>query len=139
MQRFIPGRRAAVACALAMLIVEPSELAQTVPADDGAAAFQQIRREGLEHSQVTTAFDQFVTVIGPRLTGSPAHKAAAEWARDTLTSWGLSDAHLEPWQFGRGWALDRQVIELVEPRYMPLIGYAEAWSASTPGIIEAEP
>lgn len=112
-------------------------LAQT-PAPD-PAALTQIRREGLERSQVMRAFDQFVTVIGPRLTGSPAHKAAAEWARDTMTAWGLSDAHLEPWQFGRGWVLDRQVIEMIEPRYMPLIGYAEAWSASTPKVIEAAP
>ena len=112
--------------------------AQAPPAAD-PAALQQIRREGLERSQVMRAFDQFVTVIGPRLTGSPAHKAAADWARQTLTSWGLSDARLEPWQFGRGWVLEGQVIEIVEPRYMPLIGYAEAWSASTPGIIEARP
>ena len=39
---------------------------------------------------------------------------------------------LEPWRFGRGWVLDRLVVEMVEPRYMPLIGYAEAWSPSTP-------
>ncbi len=96
-----------------------------------ARVLADIRREGLERSQVMTAFDQFVTVIGPRLTGSPAHKAAADWATTTLTSWGLSDAQLEPWEFGRGWVLDRQVIEMIEPRYMPLIGYAEAWSAPT--------
>jgi hypothetical protein len=103
------------------------------------AALDQIRREGLENSQVVRAFDQFVTVIGPRLTGSPAHKSAADWARNTLAAWGLSDAHLEPWQFGRGWVLDRQVIEMIAPHYMPLIGYAEAWSASTPKVIEAAP
>jgi hypothetical protein len=56
-----------------------------------------------------------------------------------LTAWGASDAHLEPWQFGRGWVLDRQVIEMIEPRYMPVIGYAEAWSASTAGEIVAAP
>jgi hypothetical protein len=112
-------------------------LAPAPPVDP--AALQQIRREGLERSQVMRAFDQFVTLIGPRLTGSPAHQAAAEWARITLASWGLSDAHLEPWQFGRGWVLDHQVVEMVEPRFMPLIGYAEAWSASTPRIIEASP
>jgi carboxypeptidase Q len=113
-------------------------VAQATPIAD-PASLQQIRREGLEHSQVMRPFDQFVTVIGPRLTGSPAHKTAAEWARQTLTSWGLSDARLEPWQFGRGWVLDHEVIEMVEPRYMPLIGYAEAWSASTSGVIEAKP
>ena len=106
---------------------------------DMARVLQDIRREGLERSQVMTAFDQFVTVIGPRLTGSPAHKAAADWATATLTSWGLSGAHLEPWEFGRGWVLDRQVIEMVEPRYMPIIGYAEAWSAPTNGELVATP
>ncbi len=112
-------------------------LAQSPPIDPAALA--QIRREGLEHSQVVRVFDRFVTSIGPRLTGSPAHKAAAEWARTTLESWGLSDARLEPWAFGRGWVLDHQVVEMVEPRFMPLIGYAEAWSASTTGVIEASP
>lgn len=86
-----------------------------------------------------TAFDQFVTVIDPRLTGSPSHKAAAGWAQSTLAAWGLNDAHLEPWEFGRGWVLDRQIIELLEPRYMPLIGYAEAWSAPTKGELVANP
>ena len=79
------------------------------------------------------AFAQFVTVIGPRLTGLPAHKRAATGARDTLAADGLTHADLEAWEFGRGWVLDHQVIEMVEPRYMPLIGYAEAWSASTNG------
>src|SRR5262249_19736698 len=73
------------------------------------------------------------------LTASPAFKRAADWARDALAKWGLTDAHLEPWQFGRGWVLDRQVIEIVEPRYMPLIGYAEAWSASTKGELVGAP
>ena len=103
------------------------------------AALQRIRAEGLDRSEVARVFDEFVTTIGPRLTGSPAHRKAADWARDTLEAWGLSDAHLEPWQFGRGWVLDHQVIEMIEPRYMPLIGYAEAWSASTPGILESQP
>jgi hypothetical protein len=101
--------------------------------------FADMRREALERSRVMTAFDQFVTSIGPRLTGSPAHKAAADWARTTLSSWGLSEARLEPWQFGRGWVLDRQVIEMIEPRYLPLIGYAEAWSAPTAGELVAAP
>jgi carboxypeptidase Q len=106
---------------------------------DGARVLEQIRREGLERSQVIDAFDQFVTVIGPRLTGTPAYKSAADWAREKLASWGLQDARLESWEFGRGWVLDRQVIEIVEPRYMPLIGYAEAWSASTRGELVGSP
>jgi carboxypeptidase Q len=47
--------------------------------------------------------------------------------------------HLEPWKFGRGWALEHLTLELVEPRYLPLIGYADGWSAATQGAIVAAP
>lgn len=106
---------------------------------DSKSVLERIRREGLDRSQVVEAFAQFVTVIGPRLTGSPDYKRAADWSRDKLAGYGLTDARLEPWEFGRGWVLDQQVIEIVEPRYMPLIGYAEAWSASTKGDLVGAP
>ncbi len=83
--------------------------------------------------KVLEPFDMFANTIGPRLTASPAHKRAAEWARDTLRKWGISNARLEAWEFGRGWELEKLTIEMVEPRYMPLTGYAEAWTPSTPG------
>src|SRR4051794_39701169 len=85
----------------------------------------RIRTEGLEHSQVAPVFDMLTVNIGPRLTASPAHKRAAEWARERLVSYGLDNAHLEPWQFGRGWTLEKLTVEMVEPRYLPLIGYAD--------------
>jgi hypothetical protein len=100
---------------------------------------QQIRTEALQKSQVMKFFDHLVTAIGPRLTGSPEYKAAADWSRETLASFGLVDARLEAFEFGRGWTLDKLVIEMVEPRYMPLNGYAEAWSASTKGELVASP
>jgi hypothetical protein len=33
--------------------------------------------------------------------------------------------------------LDGQTIEMIEPRYMPLLGYAEAWSPATNGEVVA--
>ena len=87
-----------------------------------------IRQEGLERSQVQAMFATLTDQFGPRLTGTPAHKQAADWAVGRLRAFGLADTTLEPWRFGRGWVLDRLEVELVEPRYMPLIGYAEAWS-----------
>ena len=99
-----------------------------------AAANARIRDEGLNRSHVAEPFDMFVNVIGPRLTGSPSHKRAADYARATLEKWGMTNAHLESWEFGsRGWELEKLTIEMVEPRYMPLIGYAEAWTPSTHG------
>ncbi len=99
----------------------------------------RIRTEGLEHSQVRPVFDYLTINIGPRLTASPAHKRAAEWARDRLASYGLQNARLEPWKFGRGWTLEKLTVEMMEPRYLPLIGYADGWSASTSGEIVAAP
>ena len=79
-------------------------------------AIARIRAEGLEHSQATPVFDYLTINIGPRLTASPAHKRAAEWTRDRLQSYGLTNAHLEPWKFGRGWTLEKLTVEMVEPR-----------------------
>ena len=63
----------------------------------------KIRAEAMDHPQVAPVFDMFTVTIGPRLTASPAHKRAAEYARDRLAAYGLSNARLEPWHFGRGW------------------------------------
>jgi carboxypeptidase Q len=106
------------------------------PTDD---TLSRIRQEGTDHSQVQSLYATIVDQFGPRLTGTPAHKQSAEWARDRLREFGLQNVALEPWKFGRGWVLDRLVVEMVEPRYAPLIGYADAWSAPTKGDIAATP
>src|SRR4029077_8086040 len=114
------------ACALAQTAVDRDLLAK-------------IRSEAFERSQVAPVFEMFTVTIGPRLTASPAHKRAAEWARDRLASYGLDNARLEPWHFGRGWTLEKLTVEMIEPRYLPLIGYADGWSAATGGEIVAAP
>ena len=40
----------------------------------------------------------------------------------------MENVHLESWEFGRGWTLDHFTLEMVEPRYFPMIGYPEAWT-----------
>ena len=99
------------------------------------AMLEKIKVEGLGRSQAMATFTHFVDVVGPRLTATPAYKAAAEWSRDRLTEWGLANARLESWEFGRGWQLEKFTLEMVEPRYMPLMGYPEGWSASMPAEI----
>lgn len=126
MRRVVAGGVAGLALAVGVLGAAPQE-----PVD--LAAIAKIRDEGLNRSKVDAPFGMFVNVIGPRLTASPAHKRAAEYARDLLTRWGIANAHLEPWTFGRGWELTKLTIEMVEPRYMPLTGFAEAWTPSTKG------
>src|SRR5579859_4249687 len=90
------------------------------------AALKRMHREAFEKSQADAVFETLTTIIGPRLTASPAHKRAAEYIKDVLSKIGLADARLEAWHFGRGWSLERQTIEMIEPRYLPLLGYADA-------------
>lgn len=99
----------------------------------------RIIREGTEHSEVMALYTHLTDAVGPRLAGTPSFKMAADWAVGRLQGWGLSDVHLEAWEFGRGWTLEGLVLEMTEPRYFPLTGYPEAWSPSTEGVLEAKP
>jgi carboxypeptidase Q len=100
---------------------------------------ERIRNEGLQHSQVEKSFLHLTEAIGPRLTGSPAFKQAVDWSTALLRQYGLSDVHQEAWPFGRGWTLEKLTLEMVAPRYLPLIGYPDAWSPSTRGELVATP
>ena len=100
---------------------------------------EKIRAEGMERSKVLEAFDYLTSVIGPRLTNSPAHKRSVAWTQETLKAWGMSEVHAEPFQFGRGWTLDKVIVEMLEPRYMPMSGYPKGWSPATAGRVIAAP
>ena len=57
-----------------------------------------------------------------------------------LKEWGIANAHLEKWSTagGRGgpipsWEITGYSGAMVEPTYMPLIGYPQAWTGSTNG------
>ena len=64
------------------------------------AMFWKIRQEATSRSQILQTLHVLTDVYGPRLTGSPNLKAAGEWAVQQMTSWGLKNGHLEPWEFG---------------------------------------
>jgi len=92
------------------------------------------------HSQVMDLLWHITDLYGPRLTGSPQLKKAQEWARDTLTDFGLNNARLEPWgEFGRGWSYEKVAVEMTSPTYMPMTAIPEAWTPSTNGVITGEP
>lgn len=118
-----------------VLLVLPVQAQEPVDADVVAA----IRKHGLEQSQVMDILSWLTDVHGPRLTGSPGLDSAAQWAADELASWGLKNAHLEPWgPFGRGWTLNRFSMQATSPAVFPVHAYPKAWSGSTNGPVEAE-
>jgi len=117
-------------CLAATALAQSSAPASRSRPDSSVIA--RIREEGLSRSQVMQTLDYLCNVIGQRLTGSPNCRQANEWTRKQLESWGLEDAHLEPWgPFGRGWAVKRFSVQVVEPYTIPLNGCPRAW---TPGF-----
>jgi hypothetical protein len=102
---------------------------------DAGDMVARIRAEGQQRSRALALYRTLTDEIGARLTGSPSHMQAARWARDRLAEWGLANPQLEPFDFGRGWQLERVSVEMTEPRYVPLIAYADAWSPSTAGVL----
>jgi carboxypeptidase Q len=109
--------------------------APCVPAQEKLdwATLGRIRDEGFRHSQVMETAAQLTDVHGPRLTGSPQYKKAADWARQQLETWGLANAHLETWPFGRGWSFERCSAQVVSPVPFPLVALPKAWTAGTNG------
>jgi len=99
----------------------------------------RIRYEGFRNSKVMELASGLMDGIGPRLTGSPNAKRANEWTRDQLTSFGLSNAHLEAWgPFGRGWSNEYVNVRMTTPDVVPLIAYAKAWTPGTNGVLKGK-
>jgi carboxypeptidase Q len=130
------GKRFETAAALALMT---GLLHAGVAQEPRQATIAAIKAEGLGRSEAQNLFHTLTDVLGPRLTGSPAYTEAARWAVERFSKWGLANPRLEPFQFGRGWVLEKLTVEMISPRYMPLIGYAEAWSPPTSGIVTGTP
>lgn len=103
------------------------------------AVVARIRAEASERSKVLEVFNYITNVTGARPTGSRAHKQAADYVRTKLAEWGMSNSRLEPFEFGRGWELEKFSLELTAPRYFPMFGYPLAWTPSTKGVLTGTP
>ena len=100
---------------------------------------ERIRKEERDNSQLMKTEHMLTDVYGPRLTGSPNHKAAAEWAIRQMTAWGLSNAHLEPWDFGHvGWLNERFTGHIISPVKDVLSCEVLSWTPSTRGVVTAK-
>jgi len=125
---------------LVALVLILSLLSLPIVAQNGTDdLLNRIRKEAVERSQIMKTMHMFTDVYGPRLTGSPNHKAAAEWAVKQMTAWGLENAHLEPWDFKHpGWLNERLTAHLISPVKEPLVCEVLAWTPGTKGTVEAK-
>lgn len=127
--------------ALLLLATMPSS-AQAPSLSD---VYAQIRAEETNNSKIMWLIHEISDVYGPRVTGTPSLKAADDWAVKTLTSWGLSNAHLEPWTFQPpsaakpvpGWENISLLAEAESPFRGQLMVKPLAWTPSTKGVVTA--
>jgi hypothetical protein len=124
--------------AIAVLVGLPLAADRPVSEPLDLDAIYRIKDEGLQHSRVMELESYLTDVYGPRLTGSPDIKEAADWAQKTMKEWGLANVHLETWPFGRGWQNRRFTANAVTPRAYPLIAYPKAWTPGTNGPVTGE-
>src|SRR6476660_854240 len=123
-------RTLALVAGLSMAAALPNSAAEKIDTNVNA----KIRQEEASHSQVMRTLHFLTDVHGPRLTGSPAHKEAAEWAVKQMTEWGFTNGHLEPWDFGHpGWTNEYLAVHIVSPVKDALVVEALAWTPGTDG------
>lgn len=100
---------------------------------------QKIREEGLKRSQVMDIAFNLTDKSGNRLTNSAGYMRAANYAKEALTSWGVSNAQLDPWgEFGKGWELEKSYVAMTAPYYKPIMAWPKTWTAGTRGLKNGE-
>jgi len=120
---------------LALLAVLPLAAQTAVDPDIN----KKIRAEENDHSQIMHTMHYFTDIYGPRLTGSPNHKAAAEWAIRQMHEWGFQNTHLEPWEFGHpGWVNERASGYALSPIKDQLTFKVLAWTPGTNGTVTGQ-
>ena len=99
----------------------------------------RIRKAENADSQIMRTLHFLADVYGPRLTGSPNHKAAAEWTVKQMKEWGFDNAHLEPWNFGHpGWVNERAAGFITAPVQDTLTFEVLAWTPGTNGAVSGQ-
>jgi hypothetical protein len=102
--------------------------AQDLPTD---STIRKIYDEGMQRSQAWKYGQALMDSIGPRLTGSPANRAANDFIVKTYAAMGVS-AKNEQYGTWRDWTRGLSRAELLAPRVRPLEGIIVPWSPGTP-------
>ena len=127
-----------LAPSVAVMIASAATLAQAPEEKIDHGMVARIRAEAMERSQIMHTLHMLTDVHGPRLTGSPNLKAASDWVVKRTTEWGLKNAHLEPWDFGRpGWMNERTSVFITAPVKDSLVVETLAWTPGTKGPVSA--
>jgi carboxypeptidase Q len=109
--------------------------AHTAQAQD--SELNRILDEGLNHSELAETAAYLTDRIGGRMTNSPQMRAAEKWSQERFKAYGLSQVRAEPFEFGRGWSINRVSVRMTAPRVLQLTAIPVAWTPPTQGTITA--
>jgi hypothetical protein len=130
-----------LAALAATVFLAPALRAQEIPtlgAPTNDLVIRRMYQEGMQNSQAARLAQVLMDSIGPRLTGSPANRAANDWLVKIYGSWGIT-ARNEKYGTWRDWARGQSRVELTQPRMRTLEATQLAWSPATPaGGVTAE-
>ncbi len=124
-------RSITLSATIASLLFAPTALVHAQDNPTGDPVIQRIYDEGLKRSQAARLAQVLMDSIGPRLTGSPANRAANDWLVRTYTAWGIPVKN-ERYGTWRDWTRGPSSLILVSPRTRVLEATMHAWSAATP-------
>ena len=133
-------------CGSVMCLLLLVAMPMTAQAPGISAMYALIRAEETNNSKIMWIIHEVADVYGPRVTGTPNLKAADDWAVTTMTSWGLVNAHLEPWTFQPpsaatpvpGWENVELSADAIAPFSGQLMVKPLAWTPSTNGVVTAK-
>ena len=110
-------------CALAAIaIAMPTMAADTAE----NAMVGKIIDAGMNHGEVMETAQYLTDRIGGRMTNSPQMRVAEKWTKQRFADYGLSNARLEPFEFGRGWSIDSSAVRMTSIRCRVSPGAAPA-------------
>jgi hypothetical protein len=132
MIRFLP--RSAI---LGIALTTASTLgAQTFPTAD--PVIKRMWTEGMaEGSQAYRLAQVLLDSIGPRLSGTPGHRNAMDWALRMYAAWGIP-ARREQYGTWRSWRRGRTHVDLLSPRPRTLEATMLGWSPGTRGSVDGD-
>ncbi len=126
-------------CASAWLVMSLS-IGSAAMADESVdlEVVHRIKQEAFYHSKVMDYLHVIADANGPRMSGSPGFRHAAEQAVAAYTEAGI-DAELEPWGvLGRGWDWSRVAVQMKRPQVSTLVAYPADFSPATDGPVRGE-
>jgi hypothetical protein len=93
--------------------------------------------EGFNRSELPQIAAWLTDRIGGRMTNSPQMRQAEAWTQEQYRAWGLENVHLEGFEFGRGWSINKSSVRMVTPRVKVLRAIPIAWTPPTDGALTA--